>query len=50
MNETDDTNCQWCRERVSLEIMSTVYYGGKVYHGVCFDALERMAKAVKGEL
>lgn len=50
MNKNEEPKCQWCKDRVSTELMSTVYYGDKVYHGVCFEALERMAKAVGGRL
>jgi hypothetical protein len=46
----DEPKCQWCKERCSTELMSTVYHGEKVYHAVCFEALQRMAKAVRGEL
>jgi len=47
---TEEQKCQWCQKRASTELISTVYYGEKVYHAVCFDALQKMAKATRGEL
>lgn len=49
MND-NELRCQWCRKRVSAYIISTVYYGEKVYHSVCFEMLQRMARAVNGDL
>lgn len=46
---TDERYCFWCMNRVSLELVSTVYDGELVWHGACFEEAEKMARLEAGE-